>query len=382
MKIAFVIDRWDPTRGGAERAMALLATHLEQSGHSAEIYAHRSAKSAPGNVHQIKRALLPRGALERAFARHARTAARRDQCDVVVGVRHATELDVYWPHGGLHSVTLAAGEASKGGVAGSVSRALHRVSPKHRAFTRMEDELLTQRRAGVVWCVSELVREEIAAAYPQIADRLEVHANGVDLSRFHPRLRRERRAAFLAKHRIDPSHPVMLFLGGNWHLKGWHVLADALRDVPGPWTLIAAGGRHGEARVRALESVPGKIVLLPQQDPADLFGAADLLVQPTFRDPCSLATLEALASGVPVITTRANGAADAIISESAGVVLEAARVADLASVLRHWLANVSVESVRTTEFAVEARRAAERRSQATWLDGLVQSLARVTSRRS
>ena len=38
--------------------------------------------------------------------------------------------------------------------------------------------------------------------------------------------------------------------------------------------------------------------------------AADFLVHPTFYDPCSLVVLEALACGLPVITTRANGASE------------------------------------------------------------------------
>jgi UDP-glucose:(heptosyl)LPS alpha-1,3-glucosyltransferase len=289
------------------------------------------------------------------------------------------EADIYWPHGGLHAATLAAGESSKGGVGGTISRALHRISPKHRAFVGLEDRLFAARRARAVWCVSQLVRDEIAARYPQTADLLEVHANGVDLERFHPRLRRERRNAFLARHGADPAHPVILFLGGNWRLKGFDVLAAALRDVPPPWTLIAAGNGHGRVQAAEIAAGGGRVVVLPQQDARDLFGAADLLVQPTFRDPCSLATLEALASGVPVITTRENGAADAVTQDLAGTVIDAPDAALLAPAIRHWLQTVGVEAVRTTEVAVEARRAAERRPIGTWLDGLTASLRRLAA---
>ena len=43
-------------------------------------------------------------------------------------------------------------------------------------------------------------------------------------------------------------------------------------------------------------------------DPRDAYFAADFLVHPTFYDPCSLVALEALACGLPVVTTRYNGA--------------------------------------------------------------------------
>ncbi len=377
MRIGVVIDRWDPARGGAERALALLTNHLVGAGHEAHVFTLAAADGAPGTVVRLKRPMRPRGAMEIAFARDAMAAARAASCDAVIGVRHMEEADVYWPHGGLHAVTLAAGEASKGGVGGTISRALHRISPKHRAFVGLEDRLLAGRRARAIWCVSQMVRDEIASRYPQAADLLEVHANGVDLDRFHPRLRRERRNAFLAKHGADPAHPVVLFLGGNWRLKGFDVLCAALRDVPPPWTLIGAGSGH--ARVQAGDAVSGggRVILLPQQDARDLFGAADLLVQPTFRDPCSLATLEALAAGVPVITTRNNGARDAITPDRAGTVIDAPDAALLAPAIRHWLQTVAVEAVRTTEVAVEARQAAERRPLGTWLDGLTASLGRL-----
>ena len=111
MKVAFVIDRWDPSRGGAEQALALLATHLAARGHEAHVYAIKGVTGAPGTLHKCKRPLRPRGAMEAAFARDAVHAARADGCHVVVGVRHMEETDIYWPHGGLHAATLAANRA-------------------------------------------------------------------------------------------------------------------------------------------------------------------------------------------------------------------------------------------------------------------------------
>jgi UDP-glucose:(heptosyl)LPS alpha-1,3-glucosyltransferase len=342
----------------------------------------RAAEGAAGTIHLLPRPLRPRGQMEGAFAASALRAARAEGCDVTVGVRHMEEVDVYWPHGGLHAATLAAGEASRGVVSGRISQTLHTFSPKHRAFVRMENELLGRRRAKSVWCVSDLVRREIAAAHPASAPLLELHANGVDLARFHPGLRKERRAAFLAQHGIDAGAPVLLFLGGNWRLKGWRVLLDALAELHGPWTLVAAGSGALARKKRDAERSGGRVVLLPRQDPRDLYAAADLLVQPTFRDPCSLATLEALACGVPVVTTLANGAGEAINSEIAGRVLEGDAPAPdlLLPVLRRWIPWLAVEAYRATEVAVDARRAAEARPEAAWLDGLVASLARAAKR--
>jgi UDP-glucose:(heptosyl)LPS alpha-1,3-glucosyltransferase len=386
IRVGFVIDRWDPRRGGAERALAALVGRLVAAGDEALVYCLSAEPDAPGTVRRLPRPRRLRGSLEAVFADRAREAARADRCDVTVAVRHTDGVDIYWPHAGLHAATLAAGEASRGAAFGALSRAAHALSPKHQAFLRLEADLLTGGGARVVWCVSRLVRDEIAAACPAAASRLVLRPNGVDTARFHPGLRRERRAAFLARHGLDPASPVLLFCGGNWRLKGWQILREALADVPPPWTLVAAGA--GETRVRPPElsahaasgvDHAARVVLLPPQDAADLFGAADLLVQPTFRDPCSLATLEALAAGVPVLTTTANGAADAITAPGAGAVVPWGDARAFAAELRRWLPYLTVESLRSGEFAFEARRAAERRPAGAWLDTLREDLLRTAA---
>jgi UDP-glucose:(heptosyl)LPS alpha-1,3-glucosyltransferase len=57
-------------------------------------------------------------------------------------------------------------------------------------------------------------------------------------------------------------------------------------------------------------------------DPRDCYFAADFLVHPTFYDPCSLVALEALACGLPVITTRYNGASELLTPPTDGIVIE------------------------------------------------------------
>jgi UDP-glucose:(heptosyl)LPS alpha-1,3-glucosyltransferase len=56
-------------------------------------------------------------------------------------------------------------------------------------------------------------------------------------------------------------------------------------------------------------------------EPEKYYGASDLLVHPTFYDACSLTVLEALASGVPVITTRCNGASGVVTQGQEGFVI-------------------------------------------------------------
>jgi UDP-glucose:(heptosyl)LPS alpha-1,3-glucosyltransferase len=373
MRVGVVIDRFDPARGGAERALADLATAAVAAGHDVAFFAMSMADGAPGEFRLVEVRRAPRGASDVAFAKRA-VAAARAECDVVLGVRHVTGVDVYWPHGGVHAETLAAVERSKGRVAGAVSRALHRTSPKQRALLTLERRFFES--PGRVWCVSDLVRREIAARWPHAARHCELHPNGVDTDTFHPRARDEHRARVRRELGVADDVPLLLFLGGAWRLKGWPVLLAALSSMKdAKWACVAAGARHGAAaRAVALARLGRRVRVLPRQDSRPLYAAADLLVQPTWRDPCSLATLEALACGVPVVTTDANGAAEAFATEpSAGEIVRAGDAEALARVIAKRLA-----VLREPDAA--ARRAAERRSKDAWLAGLVASLAATSSR--
>ena len=371
-----LIDRFDPRRGGAEHALALLAERLRGGGHEVLAFALSASPGAPAELRRLRPPPLPRGPRDRWLARASADAAREAGCDVTVGVRHLDEVDVYWPHGGSHAATLVAGERARGRVAGAVAHALHRLSPKHRVLLDLEEALLARGGAGRIWCVSSVVRDEIASAWPDCAARTEVHANGVDLDTFHPGLRDEHRDAVRAHLGIPDGQPVLLFLGGNWQLKGWAVLLEALAGLSNlRWTCVAAGVRHERAQLAAGRTGLGaRVRVLPHQDPRPLYGAADLLVQPTWRDPCSLATLEALACGVPVVTTPANGASDALAGRTdAGAVVAPGDAAALAQALGAWIDALSDPVVRMRSRR-EAREAVRGRVTGPWLDGLVQSL--------
>ena len=377
MKIGVVIDRFDPSKGGAERALADLVRAAVAAKHDVAVFAMSAADGAPGRFVRVTVPPSPRGLRDTAFAKRAVAAARRDGCDVVLGVRHVTGVDVYWPHGGVHAETLAAVERSKGRVGGAVSRVLHRASPKQRALLALERRFFDDPRDARIWCVSDLVRREIVARWPDVATLVELHPNGVDVDAFHPRLRDEHRARVRRELKVDDDTPLVLFLGGAWRLKGWPVLLAALTGISDEkWMCVAAGARHeSAARSVARARLSKRVRVLPQTDSRTLYAAADLFVQPTWRDPCSLATCEALACGVPVVTTDANGAADAFADlPAAGDVVPAGDVDALARAIVRRLTVLR-------EPNAAARRTAERRRKDEWIGGLLRSLERASTSR-
>ena len=131
------------------------------------------------------------------------------------------------------------------------------------------------------------------------ASTVEVVYNGVDLERFRP----DHAARASLRSEMGVVGPVAVFVGNDFVRKGLDV---ALAALPSDWALWVVGtGKPppAPARVRFFGA---------QANPERFLQAADVLVLPTHYDPFANVCLEALACGVPVLTTRANGASEIV----------------------------------------------------------------------
>src|SRR5262249_4766908 len=91
-------------------------------------------------------------------------------------------------------------------------------------------------------------------------------------------------------------------------------------------------------------------------DMRDAYFVSDFLVHPTFYDPCSLVVLEALACGLPVITSRYNGASELLSPIRDSYVLDDPHDARQLA----WCIRQLLDPIRRSEFAQAARRTAAR----------------------
>src|SRR5262249_54752292 len=125
-----------------------------------------------------------------------------------------------------------------------------------------------------------------------------------------------------------------------------------------PFKLVVIGHPRTEAYqrlARRLKASDRVVFAGFHADPRGAYFGADLLVHPTFYDPCSLVVLEAQACGLPVVTTRYNGAAELLDVGSDGLVVKDPHDREeLSAALMHFL-----DSVRRQQ----AARAALRNSQ-------------------
>jgi UDP-glucose:(heptosyl)LPS alpha-1,3-glucosyltransferase len=165
------------------------------------------------------------------------------------------------------------------------------------------------------------VKGTVRKHYPGLGDgRLATLFNAVDLARFDP--------VKAAPADVRRDAVVGLMVAQDFERKGLREAISALARVkdcaialevvgkpdPGPYVELA----------RSLGVEASVQFMGPQRDVFAFYAAADFFVLPTRHDPCSLVVLEALAMGVPVISTRQNGACEIMTSGEHGFVLESA----------------------------------------------------------
>ncbi|HEX8950044.1 MAG TPA: glycosyltransferase family 4 protein [Dissulfurispiraceae bacterium] len=189
-----------------------------------------------------------------------------------------------------------------------------RINPLHLSLLSLEKELFSS--TGSIIANSKMVRDNILKHYPVPPERISIIYNGVDLMRFNPGNKGRWRKKVREGLGIREDIKLLLFVGSGFKRKGLAALIDAAALVKRNDIRVIVIGKGDTAAYESLAGELGvrdRIVFLPPQKEIERFYAAsDLFVLPTLYDPFSNATLEAMAAGIPVITTKANGVAELV----------------------------------------------------------------------
>jgi UDP-glucose:(heptosyl)LPS alpha-1,3-glucosyltransferase len=189
----------------------------------------------------------------------------------------------------------------------------------------------------------------------------------VRVSDFAPAPRK--RAAARAQLRIGVDEIAVLFLGSGWERKGLRYAVAAIENVRDQQMRLLVVG-HGKTR----KYRSSRVTFLGEIEDVRLpLAAGDIFILPTVYDPFSNASLEAMAAGLPVITTRANGCNEIIEPKVHGSVVDRPDdVKALTDALHFW----SDESRRLTARPALLERATQfdlSRNVAHTLDVLLRS---------
>lgn len=332
MRIALIRKTFTPF-GGAERHVAQFIEALCERGDEVHLYAAKwgntNSTSSRIYLHPVPVIRAARWAEAWSFGVRAARMAAEGGYEIVHSFDRVRSCDVYRAGDGVHREWLRRRRIAKP----AWRRTIPSLNPLHLVYLTLERGLFEERCRAII-ANSERGKGEILAHYQADPSRIRVIYNGVDLERFRPadsetRCKARRQAGFGEEDRI------VLFVGSGFARKGLETAIRALakvsvagrvvlvvvgRGAPGPYTSLAASlGLGGRLRMVG-----------PVLDVTAWFHAADALVLPTLYDPFANVCLEALACGLPVVTTAANGAAEALTADTGVVIADARDVEALA----------------------------------------------------
>jgi UDP-glucose:(heptosyl)LPS alpha-1,3-glucosyltransferase len=188
----------------------------------------------------------------------------------------------------------------------------------------------------------------LAAVSPRTAALLQdyfhrrdvrVILNGVDTAQFSPSARLANRSAARLRRNFQESHFVLLLIGNDWSVKGLDTVLRAMAALKNlPIHMVAAGDDSPNSFRELARSlgISERCRFEPtREDALDFYAAADLYVSPSREDSFGLPVAEAMACGLPVITSMNAGVADLIRHGTDGFILrQLDDVQDLAQMLQ------------------------------------------------
>lgn len=325
MKIGLVIESLSPERGGAEQWTWQYALWLVKAGHEVHVVAGGLAPDV--EQRGIIAHLIGAGKSRIEFAQAAERRLDSLSLDVVHDMGCGWHCDVFQPHGGSRMAAFEQNLLLLPKWLRPLKRTTARWLPRYREFRQlMMGQYMADERIFIA--LSRMVARDFERFHGVRRDQLRLVYNGVDVERFSPEHRWKYRRVVRDELRVGDDETLLLIVAHNFRLKGVPTLLGAAGRLIAEGRrvrLAVVGGKRRRSFLRLAERLgaeKGSTFVGPVDDAAPYYAAADVYVQPTYYDPCSLVLLEALASGLPVVTSRYNGAGELIAEGVQGSIVD------------------------------------------------------------
>lgn len=364
MKVALIRRRYTP-HGGAERYVENLSRRLVEKGHEVHVFSHSWPGSEGIIIHPV--AMLPGIGLLKlwSFNYGVQRLLAKESFPVVQSFEKTWCQDVYRAGEGCHREWLLQRKMYEPfyktiGVA---------VNPFHWLTLVMERRLFEKSTTRYFIANSKRGKKEILSHYQVPEEKIKVIYNAVPFGLPLP-LREEGGGR-------GHKEKTLLFVGSGFQRKGLYFIIKALplvlKQADVRLVVVGLGNRKKAGRLAKRLGVSEKVSFTgPVKDVAPYYQEAHVFVLPSIYEPFSNACLEAMAHGLPVVTTEMNGASEDIIPAKNGFIIKdpADRETLAGSLLQAW--NLDREEVRQVHQEMLVRHTWERH-----LDALIGLYARI-----
>ena len=323
--------------GGAEQFVARAVQALAGSNVRVTLLTRRWDHNGQADVLTCDPFYVGRLWRDWGFGRAVCRTLRDNDFDLVQSHERVPCCDVYRAGDGVHVEWLRQRRRQMG-CWGRLALALN---PYHWFVASVERRLFASPRLRAVICNSEMVKAEILERFDVAETKLHVIYSGVDTEQFHPRLREAHRLSIRREYAIPADAILFLFVGSGFERKGLRQLLQATALLPSNCHLMVVGKDRKTGRFERFADslgISGRVRFTgPLKDVTGAYGAADAFVLPTLYDPVPNVILEAMACGLPVITSTKSGGAEFIEPGTNGYVCDALDVSGLCRSMQHLL---------------------------------------------
>lgn len=324
MKFAFIIFKYFPY-GGVQRDMLRIATDCQSFGHQVTIYTSDWQGPLPENLNVVicKAHGLTNHAKYQKLIKSIQTKIQHESFDLVVGFNRMVGLDVYFA---ADSCFLERANTDRAWW--------YRYTPRFKWFYQAENSIFRADGKCHILTLTEAEKFKFQKWYQTPESRFHLIPPFISEQRFsavsqlspsqRKKIRQEMRTCF----GFDQDEKIMLLVGSGFKTKGADRAVLAFKSLPfeiqskSRLVIIGQDAANDLKKLITDLNLEGRVSVLPGRDDIpQLMAASDLLIHPARYELAGHVLLEAMASGLPVITTDRCGYAPYIKQAGGGVVL-------------------------------------------------------------
>ena len=330
-KIALAMEKFSHYAGGAESYALSLAESLIKDGWEVHLFGETwDGEPEAAVFHKINiPRFLPAWLKMVLFALKHKRVVKGQDFDVIVGFGNTLYMNVYQSHGGVHWLsTKRKVYSEKSKIKQLIKRLIIILSLKQWVRAWIESAPFRLNPRPQIVAISQMLKNDMGSFFRVRGAEIKTVYNGVDTSRYHQNLRRELRGPLRRQLGIKENEVVYLFVSYDLKKKGVEPLVEAASQLKKMgntnFKIIVIGGLPYRVLSRQIEvlNIEDRILFTgPVRSTEEYYANSDVFVLPTYCDACSLVVIEAMASGLPSITTTSNGAAGIITDGKDGYII-------------------------------------------------------------
>lgn len=327
IRLAIVRQKYRPD-GGAERFISRALEALDNQAMDLNVITRQwqGERHADWHLHICDPVKWGRISRERGFAEAARKIWQRERFDIVQSHERIAGCDIYRAGDGVHQRWLE----QRSLILPAWRQKMLMNNRYHRYVMNAEREMYQAGELRAVICNAQMVKNEIVARFGVASDKIHVIYNAINTTQYVPVDEAERQEIRRTLN-LPANATVLIYVGSGFERKG---LAAAIKAVAGTNRyLVVVGKDKAEKQYQALARELGcreRVIFAGMQpDTRPWYQSADALLLPTLYDPFPNVILEAMACGLPVITSTTCGGSEFIEPGKNGYVCDALDVSAL-----------------------------------------------------